>query len=80
MNLDGADWLPLVGSVEVIVRDWRPVSIHGDRYLDLLVSPDDRPPIPLRVPATACATSPTTGARVRLTLLMRQVERVELLA
>ncbi|MBM4106641.1 MAG: hypothetical protein FJ257_10235 [Phycisphaerae bacterium] len=81
MNLgDGPAWLPLVGVIEVVVREVRPVSIHGDQYLDLVVSPDGREVALVRAPLAACATPPRGGDRVRLHLLMRQVDRVERLA
>ena len=72
-----ANWLPLVGSVEVEVHDARGTSIHGDLYVDLLVAPSGAAPIPLRVAQSALGTVPQRGERLRLHLLMSQVDRVE---
>lgn len=74
---DGPAWLPLVGSIKVVVREVRPVSIHGDQYLDLVVSPDGREVALVRAPLAVCVAPPRGGDRIRLHLLMRQVERVE---
>lgn len=72
-----ANWLPLVGSVEVEVHDARGTSIHGDLYVDLLVAPPGAPPWPLRVPQASVGVVPQRGDRLRLHLLMSQVDRVE---
>lgn len=72
-----ANWLPLVGSVEVEVHEARGTSIHGDLYVDLLVAPPAAAPIPLRVAQSALDAMPQRGERLRLHLLMSQVDRVE---
>lgn len=70
-------WLPLVGSVEVEVHDARAISIHGDGYVDLLAAPPGATPMPLRVAHAAIGGVPKQGDRLRLHLLMSQVDRVE---
>lgn len=77
MNGESPAWLPLVGDVEVVVRQAAPVSIHGDAYVDLLAGPDGETPTGLRVPAHHFQSFPAVGDRLRLHLLMRQVDRVE---
>jgi len=77
VNGESPAWLPLVGDVEVVVRQAAPVSIHGDAYVDLLAGPDGEAPTGLRVPAHHFRSFPAAGDRLRLHLLMRQVDRVE---
>ena len=79
MNGGPPAWLPLVGDVAVVVRQAAPVSIHGDAYVDLLAGPEGEAPTGLRVPAHHFPTLPATGDRLRLHLLMRQVDRVDIL-
>lgn len=79
------DWVPLVGHVDVVVLQASPVAIHGDPYLDLLAAPEGGRPTAFRVPAhqfgpAGIADAPSAGDRVRLHLLMSQVDRVEPLA
>ncbi|MGA0873068.1 MAG: hypothetical protein ACO3SJ_09350 [Phycisphaerales bacterium] len=72
-----ASWMPLVGAVDVEVHDARAISIHGDGYVDLLASPPGAEPAPFRVMASAIGGVPQRGERLRLHLLMSQVDRVE---
>lgn len=71
--------LPMLGDVEVTVEASRPVSIHGDAYHDLQVRPDGEAPTVVRIPAHVLAAAPDDGARVRLSLLMGQVQSAEVL-
>lgn len=79
MNGESPTWIPLVGAVEVVVDRVTPVSIHGDPYVDLVVAPDGGAPAAFRVAAQQFESSPAPGDRVRLHLLMSQVDRVETL-
>jgi hypothetical protein len=74
-----AEWMPLVGSIEVEVHEVRELSIHGDPYVDLLVSPPGAATAAaVRTMRSLLPRVPARGDRVRLHLLMRQVDRVEL--
>lgn len=78
-------WVPLIGSVEVVVLRSNPVLIHGDAYVDLVAAPEDAPPAPFRIPAHQFdhrgeGSSPKPGDRLRLHLLMSQVDRVDVLS
>ena len=67
--------LPMMGEVEVVVRSARSTSIHGDLYHDLVVDPSDGSPAEaIRVPAHLCAAAPRPGDRLRLRMLMSQVD------
>ncbi len=70
--------LPLVGTVEATVTAIAPVSIHGDRYLDcaLLI---DAERIAVRVPLHSFGRHPNIGDRVRLKILLGQIDAVEFL-
>lgn len=72
-----APWMPLVGTVDVEVHDARAISIHGDGYVDLLAAPPGAEPAPFRIMASAIGGVPQRGDRLRLHLLMSQVDRVE---
>lgn len=71
--------LPMAGSLSVTVLEVAHVSIHGDRYLDLLVQTPEQVELnqasKVRVPwhALADAQPPTPGQRVVITFLMQQV-------
>ncbi len=75
--------LPLAGTISGRVISATPVSIHGDRYLDLLVQTPEQVATDqatrLRVAAHAVAAGETLvpGHAVRVTFLMQQVTRVE---
>jgi len=68
--------LPLLGEVEVVIEASRPVSIHGDAYHDLQVRTDGGDSTVVRVPAHVLAAAPDAGTRIRLSLLMGQVQSV----
>jgi len=54
------------------VRSVTPVSIHGDRYVDLVIALDDAdgPPVAGRIGANECPESLAPGARVRVRFVM----------
>lgn len=68
--------LPLVGTIEATVTAVAAVIIHGDRYLDVAIEADGRRTA-LRVPQHACPRLPEPGDRVRLKLLLGQVDSLE---
>ncbi|MCA3005572.1 MAG: hypothetical protein ACK51N_06760 [bacterium] len=76
--------LPLAGSILAGVLSVERLSIHGDVYFDLHLLADGAPPdrpLRVRVPLHALdgGQPPPEGRRVRLTFLMQQVTRCELL-
>jgi len=71
--------LPLVGSVEAIVTAVADALIHGDRYHDLALA-TDRGRVAVRVAAHAAPRRPAAGDRVRVHLVLGQVDRLEFLA
>lgn len=77
MSNGSVDWVPLIGSVEVVVRQASPLSIHGDAYVDVLAAPEGAAASPFRIPAHQFGSLPIPGDRLRLHLLMSQVDRVE---
>lgn len=56
-----------------------PVSIHGDRYVDLEIALDDSPerPVTGRVPASECPADLAAGERIAARFVMGVVVRVE---
>ena len=60
------------------VRSATPVSIHGDRYVDLAIALDDEagPPVVGRVGAADCPDSLMPGERVSVRLTMGVMVRV----
>jgi len=60
------------------VRSATPVSIHGDRYVDLAIALDGDagPPVVGRVGATDCSESLTPGERVSVRFTMGVMVRV----
>ncbi|MDZ4828978.1 MAG: hypothetical protein SGJ09_02110 [Phycisphaerae bacterium] len=70
--------LPLVGSIEAVFAHITPVVIHGDRYLDVVIDHAEGRDV-ARVPLHAFARHPEIGGRVRLKILLGQVDSVELL-
>ena len=71
--------LPLVGTIDATVAHVSPVSIHGDRYLDVVVDHENGRDV-ARVPLHCFSRHPDIGTRVRLKILLGQVDAVELLA
>ena len=61
------------------VRSATPISIHGDRYVDLVVALDDEPGPPNagRVGAGECPESLAAGERVNVRFTMGVIVRVE---
>ena len=54
-----------------VVQAVRPVEIHGDRYVDLLVELEGEPgPRALRVGATECPADLAAGERVKVRFVM----------
>ena len=78
--------LPLAGHISGRVISASPVSIHGDRYLDLLLQTAEQVATDqatrLRVAAHAVAPGATLAPNqhVRVTFLMQQVTLVEVIA
>ncbi len=74
--------LPSIGTVEGVIRAARAVDIHSDVYDDVAFVPagsgDGGGAHALRVPGHARERALRAGDRVRLTLLMGQVEKVEI--
>jgi len=60
------------------VQSVTPVSIHGDRYTDLVIALDDAegPPVVGRVGASDCPESLAAGARVSVRFIMGAMVRV----
>ncbi len=60
------------------VRDARPVDIHGDRYVDLLLSLDgaEEAPVAARVAALECPSDLRPGERVSVRFTMGVATRV----
>lgn len=71
--------LPLAGHLDVTVTATAPVVIHGDRYVDLAIEADGQRTA-VRVPMHALSRMPQAGDRVRLKVLLGQVDTVEFLA
>lgn len=70
--------LPLVGSIDAVVTGLAPVVIHGDRYVDLaLAHAGGRDAV--RVALHLFPRHPEVGDRMRVRLLLGQVDAVELL-
>ena len=68
--------LPMMGAVDATVTAVTETLIHGDRYLDLaLATASGR--VAARVSRSACDRPPSPGARVRLHVLLGQVDRLE---
>lgn len=61
-----------------VVRSVAPVSIHGDRFVDLAVALDGEPgpAVTGRVSATECPPALTPGERVSLRFVMGVMVRV----
>lgn len=73
------EWLPLVGVVDVIVAEAVAIAIHGDVYIDLMAAPEGRAPVAMRVAGHHLPAPPPVGTRLRVHLLMSQIDRVEIL-
>ncbi len=60
------------------VRSVTPVSIHGDRYIDLAIALDDSegPPVTGRVGAGECPEALATGERVSVRFIMGVMVKV----
>ena len=60
------------------VRSIRPVDIHSDRYVDLVVLLDGAGAVPItgRVSATECPLDLTLGERVKVNLTMGVITSV----
>lgn len=87
--------LPLAGDLTARLLEAAPLSIHGDQYLDLTISPEPptRPEAPTRPGPASAATLrvraplhalpggqiPARGCRVRISFLMQQVTGIALL-
>ena len=71
--------LPIAGHLDVTVTATAPVIIHGDRYVDLAIEADGQRTA-VRVPMHALSRMPEVGNRVRLKVLLGQVDAVEFLA
>ena len=68
--------LPMMGAVDATVTAITETLIHGDRYLDLaIVTASGR--VAVRVSRSACDRPPSPGSRVRLHVLLGQVDRLE---
>jgi hypothetical protein len=70
--------LPLVGSIDAVVTALAPVVIHGDRYVDLALAHQGGRDA-LRVALHLLPRHPEVGDRVRVRLLLGQVDAIELL-
>ncbi|MFO0829987.1 MAG: hypothetical protein U0572_17730 [Phycisphaerales bacterium] len=68
--------LPIAGRVDATIAQVVPVTIHGDRYVDLVLDHAQGRDA-ARVPLHAFARHPAVGDRVRLTVLLGQVDSVE---
>jgi hypothetical protein len=70
--------LPLVGTVEVTLVGIVPATLHGDRYLDCTIeAAGGREAV--RIPLHAFRRHPQPGDRLRLGVLLGQVDSVEIL-
>ena len=74
----GSAALPMMGAVEATVTAVTETLIHGDRYLDLAID-TGRGRVAVRVSRSACDRPPSVGSRVRLHVLLGQVDRLETL-
>lgn len=70
--------LPLVGNLDATITGLAPVVIHGDRYVDLALEHDGGRDA-VRVPLHLFPRHPEVGDRVRVRLLLGQVDGIELL-
>lgn len=70
--------LPLVGHLDATVTAADQVIIHGDRYLDLAIEAGGKRSA-IRVPMHAMPRLPEPGDRVRLKVLLGQVDSLEFL-
>jgi hypothetical protein len=70
--------LPMMGQVDATVTAVTETLIHGDRYLDLAID-TGRGRVAVRVSRSACDRPPSVGSRVRLHVLLGQVDRLETL-
>jgi len=61
-----------------VVRSATPVSIHGDRYMDVAIALDDEagPPVVGRVGADDCPAGLAAGERVSARFMMGVMVRV----
>jgi len=77
--------LPLIGDFNGTVVGVGAASIHGDRYYDLLLVPGGAPmptgeaairaaAVHARLPAHLCPRLPAPGDRVKLSMLLGQVQ------
>lgn len=71
--------LPLVGHLEASVTAIAPVIIHGDRYLDLAIEAGGKRSA-IRVAMHALPRMPVVGDRIRIKVLLGQVDAVEFLS
>lgn len=75
-SASGNAGLPMMGAVDATVTAVTETLIHGDRYLDLaLATASGR--VAVRVSRSACDRPPSPGSRVRLHVLLGQVDRLE---
>jgi hypothetical protein len=68
--------LPMMGAVDATVTAVTETLIHGDRYLDLAIATASGR-VAVRVSRSACDRPPSPGSRVRLHVLLGQVDRLE---
>jgi hypothetical protein len=68
--------LPMMGAVDATVTAVTETLIHGDRYLDLAIATASGR-VAVRVSRSACDRPPQPGSRVRLHVLLGQVDRLE---
>jgi hypothetical protein len=68
--------LPMMGQVDATVTAVTETLIHGDRYLDLAIATASGR-VAVRVSRSACDRPPAVGSRVRLRVLLGQVDRLE---
>jgi hypothetical protein len=69
--------LPIVGNIDATITALQPVVIHGDRYVDLALAHEGGRDL-VRVAMHLFPRHPEIGDRVRLRLLLGQVDGVEL--
>lgn len=70
--------LPLAGHLDATVTGTAPVVIHGDRYVDMAIEAG-RERAAVRVPLHVLSRMPEVGDRVRLKVLLGQVDAVDFL-
>jgi hypothetical protein len=66
----------MMGAVDATVTAVTETLIHGDRYLDLAIATASGR-VAVRVSRSACDRPPSPGSRVRLHVLLGQVDRLE---